>query len=89
MKYIGMNASSMIAGAFRPAPAATTKPRLAAREYAGAVDAMPTTTLPNRPRAPDFRPLLSTVLVESACADWVTVPLLSVASHGLGTRISR
>jgi hypothetical protein len=62
MKYIGMKASSRIAGAFRPAAADTTKPRLAASEYAGAVEAMPTTTLPSRPSAPDFRPLLSTVL---------------------------
>jgi hypothetical protein len=35
MKYIGMKASSMIAGAFTPAsrapPLATTSPRLAAR----------------------------------------------------------
>src|SRR5664280_1730434 len=61
MKYIGIKASSMIAGAFTPAsnepPLATTRPRLAARLYAGAVEAIPTTTLDTRPRAPDFRPL--------------------------------
>ena len=35
----------------------TMNPRLAARLYAGAVDAMPTTTLETRPSAPPFSPL--------------------------------
>src|SRR4051794_2054701 len=43
MRYIGTNASRMIAGALTPArmapPPATTNPRLAARLYAGAVEA--------------------------------------------------
>ena len=49
----------MMAGALSPAPPATMKPSVAASEYAGAVDAIPTTTLPTRPRAPALRPLLS------------------------------
>ena len=40
MKYIGTKASSMIAGALTPT-AMTTKPRVAARLYAGAVEADP------------------------------------------------
>src|SRR5664279_1187115 len=71
MKYIGTNASSMIAGAFNPAPAETTRPRLAAREYAGAVDAIPTTTLLSRPNAPGLRPLLSTVPSVLPASGWV------------------
>ena len=71
MKYIGMNASSMIAGAFRPAPVATTRPRLAASEYAGAVEAIPTTTLLSKPSAPGLRPLLSTVPGDSGSAERV------------------
>src|SRR6478752_3099592 len=51
----------MIAGALTPAriapPPATTNPRLAARLYAGAVDAVPTTTLDTRPSAPPLSPL--------------------------------
>ena len=35
----------------------TTKPRVAARLYAGAVEATPTTTEEMKPRAPSFRPL--------------------------------
>src|SRR5579875_288550 len=60
MKYIGTNASSMMAGALNPLPAATTSPSEAAREYAGAVEAMPTTMLPTSPSAPPLRPLDST-----------------------------
>src|ERR1700712_2216890 len=65
MKYIGMKANSMMAGAFTPAriapPLATMKPRLAANEYAGAVEAMPTTTLPTSPSDPDLSPLSTAV----------------------------
>ena len=53
---IGMNASSATAGALRPT-AATTKNKVAARLYAGAVEATPITTLETRPSAPPFRPL--------------------------------
>jgi hypothetical protein len=42
-----------------PLDVATTKPRLAARLYAGAVDATPTTTLEISPSAPPLRPLLA------------------------------
>ena len=63
MKYIGTNANKMIDGAFRPARMtpllATTRPRLAARLYAGAVEATPTTIEDSRPTAPAFRPLPS------------------------------
>ncbi len=55
-----MKASSMIAGAFTPTRI-TTKPRLAARLYAGAVDDMPTTTLEISPSAPPLSPLDSTL----------------------------
>ena len=41
----------------RVPPAAMTRPSVAARLYAGAVDANPTTTLDTRPRAPRLRPL--------------------------------
>ncbi len=45
-------------GVCRPPPIAmTTKPRVAARLYAGAVEATPTTTEEMKPRAPSFRPL--------------------------------
>src|SRR3954447_4991964 len=61
MRYIGTNASRMIAGALTPArmapPPATTNPRLAARLYAGAVEAVPTTTLETSPSAPPLSPL--------------------------------
>jgi hypothetical protein len=62
IRNIGIKASSMIAGAFIPTMplpfvVATTKPRLAARLYAGAVDAIPTTMLETRPSAPVLRPL--------------------------------
>ena len=59
-----MKASTMISGALvptMPAPfsVVTTKPSVAASEYAGAVDAIPTTMLPTRPMAPSLRPLLT------------------------------
>src|ERR1700704_5195919 len=53
---IGTNASTATSGAFSPT-AATTKNSVAARLYAGAVDATPITTLDTRPRAPVLRPL--------------------------------
>src|SRR5450631_2230815 len=64
MKYIGTKASSMIDGALiptmpSPLAVATTNPRLAARLYAGAVDATPTTMLDTSPSAPPLRPLLA------------------------------
>ena len=64
MSSIGMKASSMIDGAFSPTipspfAVATTKPRLAASEYAGAVEAIPITTLETKPRAPVLRPFSS------------------------------
>jgi hypothetical protein len=43
MRHIGTNATSMTAGAFVPTRT-TIRPRLAARLYAGAVDAMPMTS---------------------------------------------
>ena len=57
MRYIGTKASSMIAGVFSLA-ITTMNPRLAARLYAGAVDAIPITTLDTRPSAPPFSPLV-------------------------------
>ena len=75
--YIGMNAIKMMAGALTPAssapPLATIRPRLAASEYAGAVEAIPTTMLDSSPRAPPLRPLLSTV---PAGGSTVSSPLL-------------
>src|SRR5581483_1359328 len=59
MHAIGMNEIHMIAGALN-ATAAVTRPSEAARLYAGAVEATPTTVAEARPRAPAFRPLLST-----------------------------
>ena len=63
-----MNEISTIAGAFTPdsnaPPLATISPSVAARLYAGAVDAIPTTTLDSRPSAPPLSPLLSTVIPE-------------------------
>ena len=47
----------MISGACTPTPAMTTKPSVAARLYAGAVDARPITALDSNPSAPDLRPL--------------------------------
>ena len=44
-------------GACRPAMAMTTKPKVAARLYAGAVEATPTTTEEMKPRAPPLSPL--------------------------------
>jgi hypothetical protein len=43
-------------GACRPLMAMTTNPRVAARLYAGAVDATPTTTEEISPSAPPLRP---------------------------------
>src|SRR5579875_1185302 len=54
---IGTNASRATSGDFSPT-AATTKKRVAARLYAGAVEATPMATLDARPRAPGLRPLL-------------------------------
>ena len=60
MKYMGTNASSMIEGAFTPT-AMTTKPRVAARLYAGAVEAIPMTIEDTRPTVPRFKPLSTAV----------------------------
>src|SRR4051795_9594845 len=60
MKYIGMNASSIIDGALTPT-AMTTNPRVAARLYAGAVDAVPMTIDESSPTVPRFRPLSTAV----------------------------
>ena len=55
-----MNETSMIAGDLSPMPAtATTSPSVTARLYAGAVEAMPMTTLDSMPTALVFRPLAS------------------------------
>ena len=56
MQSIGRNARIMTAGACRPT-ASTTTPIVAARLYAGAVEATPITTLDIRPSAPPFSPL--------------------------------
>src|ERR1035438_3812200 len=63
-----MNATTATSGAFRPT-AMTTKVRVAARLYAGAVEATPITTLETRPSAPPFRPLSS--YCSMGCADAV------------------
>ena len=52
---IGMNASTTSSGVCSPT-AATTTPIVAARLYAGAVEAMPTPVDPIRPTAFSFRP---------------------------------
>src|SRR5689334_2004595 len=65
IKKIGMKASSMTSGAFTPT-SEETRPMDAARLYAGAVEAMPITTLAARPRAPVLRPLPPGCLVASA-----------------------
>src|ERR1700712_3777623 len=87
MKYIGTNANRMIPGDCTPAssepPDATMKPRLAAREYAGAVEAMPTTTLPVRPSTPLFRPLLLTAFGLSAVEGEEIMGHQSVSVDGL------
>ena len=56
MKSIGRNARIITAGDCRPT-ASTTAPIVAARLYAGAVEATPITTLDIRPSAPPFSPL--------------------------------
>jgi len=53
---MGTNARMVMIGACRPLMAMTTNPRVAARLYAGAVEATPTTTEEMSPRAPPFRP---------------------------------
>src|SRR5271165_664686 len=63
-----MNATTATRGAFRPT-AMTTKVRVAARLYAGAVEATPITMLETRPSAPLFRPLSCDCSV--GCADAV------------------
>src|SRR5262249_13749695 len=55
---MGMKATIMIAGACAPTPCtATMKPRVAARLYAGAVEATPMTRFETYPRTFPFRPL--------------------------------
>ncbi len=54
---MGMKAMIVMIGACSPLIAMTTKPRVAARLYAGAVDATPTTTEDTNPSAPPLRPL--------------------------------
>ena len=56
MKSIGRNARIITAGDCRPTASATA-PIVAARLYAGAVEATPITTLDIRPSAPPFSPL--------------------------------
>src|SRR5208282_2791474 len=84
---IGMNATTATRGALRPT-AMTTKVRVAARLYAGAVEATPITTLETRPSAPLFRPLSSYCSV--GCADAVVAmshpPGVGPAGPGPGTR---
>ena len=68
----------MIPGAFTPtipppAAVATTHPRVAARLYAGAVDATPTTTLDSRPSTPPLSPLPTGELSAPDETDWTTV----------------
>src|SRR5664279_3084298 len=69
MHPIGMNAIHITAGAFAPT-ARVTNPSDAAMLYAGAVDATPTIVAEARPRAPSFRPLLSTA--PPVCA-WLVI----------------
>ena len=61
-RNIGMKARITISGAATPPTAITTKPSVAARLYAGAVDASPTPTLAQKPIAPLFRPFSCTVV---------------------------
>src|ERR1700694_2801917 len=64
-----MNATSSTAGAWTPTPlTAATNPRVAASEYAGAVEATPITTLETYPMAPFFSPL-SITPEPAACPD--------------------
>ena len=57
---IGTNAITMMIGAWNPIPTtAVTAPRVAARLYAGAVEATPITMLETNPSAPAFSPLSS------------------------------
>src|SRR3954453_7359536 len=60
MRYMGMNASSIIDGALTPT-AMTTKPSVAARLEAGAVDAVPMTIDDSSPTVPRLRPLSTAV----------------------------
>src|SRR5476651_1102560 len=87
MRYMGTNASRMTPGACTPAtcaptPLMTMNPRAAARLYAGAVDATPTTTLESRPSAPGFNPLLSTSLPVRVGAGAVMDASSSTGSRG-------
>ncbi len=60
MRIMGMNETSMIAGDLSPMPATTTiSPRVTARLYAGAVEAIPITMLDSMPTALVLRPLAS------------------------------
>ena len=56
MNSIGMKARIVMMGAPSPLMAMTTKPSVAARLYAGAVEATPTTTEEMSPRAPPLSP---------------------------------
>ena len=63
MQNIGTNETSSTAGACVPTPAtATSRPSVAAIEYAGAVDATPITTLETKPIAPLRRPGSSAIV---------------------------
>src|SRR6185312_4259946 len=66
-----MNETISTAGAWRPTPAtATMKPSVAARLYAGAVDAIAMTRFEMYPSASGFRPLLPGTVVSRTVGDW-------------------
>src|ERR1700694_1803804 len=92
---IGMNATSSTAGACTPTPlTATMNPRVAAIEYAGAVEATPMTMFEMYPIAPFFRPLSMTPLCACCGGPPCTAPLsvaigfLSVGSRAAGCRLT-
>src|ERR1700733_2142352 len=71
---IGMKASSATTGAPRPTTA-TMNPSVAARLYAGAVEATPMTTLDTRPSAPVLRPF------SAVCSTIVVAPFAVAMRH--------
>src|SRR4051812_27325861 len=88
MKYIGMNASSIIDGALTPT-AMTTKPRVAARLYAGAVDAVPMTIDDNSPTVPRLRPLSTAVPSARCCLGGGGEAVSTLVGSALMRRLSQ
>ena len=73
-KNIGTKASTVTMGACTPI-ATTTKPSVAAKLYAGAVEAMPITTLETNPSAPVLRPFSGARLAGSTIKATIPRPL--------------